>query len=60
MVIAVNGGVDVTESFALARTLPIKVYWALAGWARNRTNVNGMRLTLERIRAVAESDPVST
>jgi hypothetical protein len=52
----VRDGVDVTESFTLAPMLPIRIYWALAGRARNRTNVNGMRETLERIKAVAESE----
>jgi hypothetical protein len=48
-------GVDVTESFALKRTAPLRLYWALLGWARGRTNRNGMRTTLERIRAEVES-----
>jgi Polyketide cyclase / dehydrase and lipid transport len=48
-------GSDVTESFELADTLPNRVYWALAGRARRRTNLNGMRTTLERIRAVTET-----
>jgi Polyketide cyclase / dehydrase and lipid transport len=48
-------GVDVTESFELTSTPLLRLYWALLGWARGRTNVNGMRTTLERIRAVAES-----
>ena len=43
------------ESFELADTLPTRVYWALAGWARMRTNLNGMRTTLERIKAIAEA-----
>ncbi|HEV7526610.1 MAG TPA: SRPBCC family protein [Acidimicrobiia bacterium] len=47
-------GTDVTESFALARTPMLRVYWALLGWARGRTNRNGMRTTLERIRAEVE------
>jgi uncharacterized protein YndB with AHSA1/START domain len=47
-------GTDVTESFALADKPSIRVYWAVLGWARGRTNANGMRTTLERIRAVAE------
>lgn len=47
-------GTDVTESFALAPVLPLKVYWALLGWARGRTNREGMRTTLERIKAEVE------
>ena len=48
-------GCDVTESFQLAPNALLKVYWALLGWARGRTNRDGMRTTLERIRAVVES-----
>jgi len=47
-------GTDVTESFRLAPTLSLRLYWALLGWARGRTNRNGMRTTLERIKAVVE------
>jgi uncharacterized protein YndB with AHSA1/START domain len=51
-------GTDVTESFELSDTLAIRLYWKLAGRARRRTNMNGMRVTLERIKAVAEAaDP---
>lgn len=51
-----NGdGTDVTESFSLAPTIPIRIYWALFGWARGRTNRNGMRTTLERIKAEVEA-----
>jgi uncharacterized protein YndB with AHSA1/START domain len=52
----VGDGVDVTESFELTPTRLLRLYWALAGWARNRTNVNGMRETLHRIKAAAESE----
>ncbi len=48
-------GTDVTESFQLAQTAPLRVYWALLGWARGRTNRNGMRTTLERVKAQVES-----
>ena len=51
-----GGGVDVTESFELANTLWLRAYWALLGWARGKTNRNGMRTTLERIKAVVEGD----
>lgn len=52
---AEGGGTDVTESFQLANKLPTKIYWALAGWARGKTNREGMRTTLERIKAVVEA-----
>jgi hypothetical protein len=51
----VDGGTEVTESFALAPTLPLRIYWTLLGWARGRTNREGMRTTLERMRAVVEA-----
>ena len=52
------GGTAVTESFELADTLLLRLYWMLAGPARRRTNLNGMRVTLERIKAVTEAaDP---
>lgn len=47
-------GTDVTESFELLPTWPIRLYWFLLGWARGRTNRNGMRTTLERIKAEVE------
>jgi hypothetical protein len=47
-------GTDVTESFELAQTAPLRLYWALLGWARGRTNRDGMRTTLERIKAEVE------
>ncbi|MGA2521888.1 MAG: SRPBCC family protein [Acidimicrobiales bacterium] len=50
-----SGDTDVTESFALARTPLFRLYWFLLGWARGRTNRNGMRTTLERIKAEVES-----
>jgi hypothetical protein len=49
-------GTDVTESFELSPMLLLRLYWALLGWARGRTNVSGMRTTLERIKAVAEAE----
>lgn len=48
------GGTDVTESFELAAMPVTRLYWALAGDWRRRANLAGMRLTLERIKAVAE------
>jgi Polyketide cyclase / dehydrase and lipid transport len=49
-----DDGTDVTESFELAPTALLRLYWALLGWARGRTNRNGMRTTLERIKAEVE------
>ena len=55
-----NGdGTDVTESFQLADTAPIRLYWKLLGWARGRTNATGMRTTLERIRSEVEAAPTA-
>lgn len=48
-------GTDATEWFELTDTPVLRLYWKLAGKARGRTNVNGMRTTLERIKAVAEA-----
>ncbi len=47
-------GTDVTESFQLAQTTSLRVYWALLGWARGRTNRNGMQTTLEKMKAQVE------
>lgn len=52
---AADGGTDVTESFELSPTVMNRVYWALLGWARGRTNRDGMRTTLERIKAEVEA-----
>jgi hypothetical protein len=54
---AVDGGTEVTESFELPAMGYLKLYWAALGWLRGRTNERGMRQTLERIRAIAESVP---
>jgi hypothetical protein len=48
-------GTDVTESFRLADKLPMRIYWTLFGWARGKTNRNGMRATLERIKTEVEA-----
>jgi uncharacterized protein YndB with AHSA1/START domain len=48
-------GTEVTESFELPNGAMFRLYWVIAGRWRGRTNVNGMRTTLERIRAAAES-----
>jgi uncharacterized protein YndB with AHSA1/START domain len=47
-------GTDVTESFQLADRAWLRLYWALLGWARGRTNREGMQTTLERIKAEVE------
>ena len=48
-------GADVTESFALKPTALLRLYWAVLGWSRGKTNRKGMRTTLERIKAEVES-----
>jgi hypothetical protein len=53
-------GTDVTVSFELRDVWPMRVYWALLGWARGRTNENGMRTTLERIKSEVESPATTT
>ena len=50
-----DGGTDVTEYFRLQPALPMRLYWLVLGQLRNRTNVNGMRTTLERMKAVVEA-----
>ena len=47
-------GTDVTETFDLADTFSLRLYWLLFGWARGRTNRNDMRTTLERVKAEVE------
>ena len=49
------GGTDVTESFELPGSLPFRLYWGLAGHARMRTNLTGMRVTLEKMKAITEN-----
>jgi len=49
-------GTDVTESFRLADNIALRAYWFMLGWARGRTNREGMRTTLERIKAELEGD----
>lgn len=50
-----DGGTTVTESFALSNTPALRLYWALAGRWRSKTNRDGMRTTLERVKAVVEA-----
>ena len=47
-------GTKVTEYFRLEPVLPLRLYWALLGRLRSRTNEQGMRTTLERMKAVVE------
>lgn len=47
-------GCEVTESFQLPSSPATRIYWALLGWARGKTNRKGMQTTLERIKAVVE------
>lgn len=47
-------GCEVTESFRLESNPLLRTYWLLLGWARGRTNREGMRRTLERVRDVVE------
>jgi ligand-binding SRPBCC domain-containing protein len=48
-------GTEVTESFSLEPNLFLKVYWALFGALRGKTNRENMRKTLERIKANVEA-----
>ncbi|MFD0364103.1 SRPBCC family protein [Nocardia sp. GCM10030253] len=52
----VEGGTDVTESFRLADIIPLRLYWLVAGRARGRTNRDGMRETLNRIKGFVEQE----
>ena len=47
-------GTLVTEYFRIEPNLPMRLYWLLLGPLRGRTNENGMRTTLERMREVVE------
>ena len=58
-IVAAGDGSDVTESFTLARTWWRKLYWACLGWARGKTNRDGMRRTLEAVRDDAEAGSTS-
>ena len=53
---AKDGGTLVTEYFRMEPSLYTRVYWTLLGALRGRTNRNGMRTTLERMKAVVEKD----
>jgi uncharacterized protein YndB with AHSA1/START domain len=58
-IVAAGDGCDVTESFTLTPTWALKLYWTCLGWARGKTNRNGMRRTLERVRDDAEASSSS-
>jgi hypothetical protein len=55
-IVPASSGVDVTEYFKLDPNPALRLYWLLLGWARGGTNREGMRTTLERIRAVVEAE----
>jgi uncharacterized protein YndB with AHSA1/START domain len=48
-------GTDVTESFTLSPTRALRLYWAVLGWSRGKTNRDDMRTTLERVKAEVEA-----
>ncbi len=52
---AKDGGTDVTEYFQLVPNLLTKLYWTALGWARGKTNRDGMTQTLNRLKAIAEN-----
>jgi hypothetical protein len=43
------------ETFELRNDPALRLYWAMLGWARRKTNVENMRTTLDRIKAAAEA-----
>jgi hypothetical protein len=47
-------GTDITESFRLAPTTANRIYWAVLGRARGRTNRQNMRRTLQNIAMIVE------
>jgi hypothetical protein len=49
-------GTAVTESFTLTPTVPLRIYWALFGWSRGKTNRRGMQRTLDAIKAEVEAE----
>jgi uncharacterized protein YndB with AHSA1/START domain len=48
-------GTDVTESFELLECFGSRLYSKVAERARTRTNIDNMKVTLERIKTVAEA-----
>jgi uncharacterized protein YndB with AHSA1/START domain len=56
-----DGGTLVTEYFRLEPSLYLRAYWTLLGPLRGRTNLAGMRTTLERMKAALDdADAPST
>lgn len=53
--IELEDGTDVTESFRLAESPFLRIYWVFGGYLRRRRNVRDMRKTLERVREAAEA-----
>lgn len=51
----VGGHTDVTESFELADTFPMRAYWALLGWTRGPRLERDMQRTLHAIKSVVEA-----
>lgn len=50
----VEGGTEVREYFAGQPGKLLRIYWAVVGRARTKTNLRNMRATLERIRDEVE------
>jgi len=50
-----DGGTLVTEYFRMEPSIATRLYWTVLGTLRGRTNRNGMRTTLERMKAVLEA-----
>ena len=50
-----GAGTKVTEYFRIEPNLAMRAYWTVLGPLRSRTNRNGMRTTLERMKAVVEA-----
>lgn len=48
-------GTNVTESFELGESRILRLYAAVAGRSRTRTNISNMQATLNRIKKVADS-----
>jgi uncharacterized protein YndB with AHSA1/START domain len=46
---------DVTEFYESGDDLGMRMYWKLLGRGRRRTNAEGMRTTLERLKVAAET-----
>jgi uncharacterized protein YndB with AHSA1/START domain len=50
-----GNGTKVTEYYRIEPNLAMRAYWTVLGQLRSRTNRNGMRTTLERMKAVVEA-----